>query len=65
MTGAVGHKRVPNEFIEDTRVPLPALKEQRRIVAVLDHAFQWIEQARVNTKKSLDNCRQLLRSAIG
>lgn len=35
MSGAVGHKRVPKELIENLTVPLPPLEEQRRIVALL------------------------------
>ncbi len=35
MNGAVGHKRVPKEFIEELEIPLPPLLEQKRIVAIL------------------------------
>lgn len=36
MKGAVGHKRVSKEFVEDSGILLPSLKEQKRIVAKLD-----------------------------
>lgn len=36
MTGAVGQRRVPRQFLEDTELPLPPLAEQKRIVAKLD-----------------------------
>lgn len=36
MTGAVGQRRVPRQFLESTRLPLPPLAEQKRIVTKLD-----------------------------
>lgn len=36
MTGAVGHRRVPKEFIETCSIPVPPLVEQERIVGTLD-----------------------------
>ena len=36
MTGSGGQRRVPEAFIADLAVPLPALAEQRRIAEVLD-----------------------------
>jgi type I restriction enzyme, S subunit len=37
MTGSVGQKRVPVDFINDAEIPLPPLAEQERIVNVLNH----------------------------
>lgn len=36
MTGAVGQRRVPRQFLENTELPTPPLAEQKRIVAKLD-----------------------------
>ena len=36
MTGVVGHRRVPKQFILNTEIPLPPLNEQRRIVAKIE-----------------------------
>ncbi len=36
MTGAVGQRRVPRQFLETTSLSLPPLNEQKRIVAKLD-----------------------------
>ena len=59
MTGAVGHKRVPKEFVESYSIPLPPLPEQRRIVAILDEAFEGIATAKANADKNLQNAREL------
>lgn len=64
MTGAVGHKRVAKEFIESYPIPLPALPEQRRIVAILDEAFEAIATAKANAEKNLQNARDLFESAL-
>ncbi|GGD68414.1 restriction endonuclease subunit S [Lacimicrobium alkaliphilum] len=62
MTGAVGHKRVPKEFIENHKIPLPEPEEQKRIVAILDEAFAGIDTAIANTEKNLTNARELFES---
>lgn len=36
MTGSVGHKRVPKEYLNECILPLPPLEEQTRIVDKLD-----------------------------
>ena len=36
MTGSVGQKRVPVDFLKETILPLPPLNEQRRIAAKLE-----------------------------
>ena len=38
MTGSGGQRRVPASFLADLTVPLPPLKEQHRIAAILDQA---------------------------
>lgn len=35
MTGSAGQKRVPTDFIETYKIPLPPIAEQRRIAAIL------------------------------
>ena len=64
MTGAVGHKRVPKDFIEDTEIPLPSISEQKRIVAILDQAFADIDKARALTEQNLKNARELFESYL-
>ncbi|MDC1341379.1 restriction endonuclease subunit S [Oceanospirillaceae bacterium] len=64
MTGAVGHKRVPKDFIQNTQIPLPPIPEQQRIVAILDQAFADIEKARANAQQNLKNARELFDSYL-
>jgi type I restriction enzyme S subunit len=47
-----------------TRVPLPPLPEQQRVVAILDEAFEAIATAKANTEKNLQNARTLFESHL-
>ena len=38
MTGSGGQRRVPVQFLQKLRIPLPPLEEQRRIATILDRA---------------------------
>jgi type I restriction enzyme S subunit len=64
MTGAVGHKRVSKEFIEDYPIPVPPLAEQQRIVGLLDEAFEGLATAKANAEKNLQNARALFESYL-
>ena len=64
MSGAVGHQRVPLEFIEQYPISLPPLPEQERIVAILDEAFVAIATATTNAEKNLANARELFESDL-
>lgn len=63
MTGAA-IKRVILKTIKASRIPLPPLPEQKRIVSILDEAFSVIDAAIVNTGKNLANARELLESYL-
>ncbi|MDP3337632.1 MAG: restriction endonuclease subunit S [Rhodoferax sp.] len=64
MTGAVGHKRVAKDFIEAYPIPIPPLPEQRRIVTLLDEAFDGIATAKANAEKNLQNARAIFESRL-
>ena len=64
MTGAVGHKRIPKDFYEDSKIPIPPLSEQKQIVAILDKAFAAIDQAKVNIEKNIQNAKELFQSKL-
>lgn len=45
-------------------IPLPPLPDQKRIVAILDEAFEGIDTAIANTERNLANARALFESAV-
>lgn len=64
MGGAVGQQRLPREFVEQSEIPLPPLPEQRRIVDLLDRAFEGLAVAAANAEKNLKNARELFESHL-
>jgi len=64
MGGAVGQQRVPKEFIESYPIPVPPLLEQKRIVGILDEAFEGIATAKANAEKNFQNARALFESRL-
>ncbi|MCO6466736.1 MAG: restriction endonuclease subunit S [Bradyrhizobiaceae bacterium] len=52
------------DFVKTLQIPLPPLPEQRRIVALLDEAFAAIDQAIENTKKNIENAKELFDSYL-
>ncbi len=64
MSGAVGHKRISNDFIESCPILVPPLSEQQRIVGILDQGFESISAAKANAEKNLQNARSLFESHL-
>lgn len=50
--------------IENIQVFLPPLIEQKRIVAILDQAFEAIAKARANAEQNLKNAKELFESYL-
>jgi len=50
--------------LQSLHVHLPPIKEQKRIVAILDEAFAGIDTAIANTEKNLANARELFESYL-
>ena len=51
-------------FIKDLEIPLPPIREQKRIVAVLDEEFAAVGKAKENAEKNLANARELFESYL-
>ncbi len=60
-TGAT-FKELSSGKLKEVPFRFPPLLEQRRIVAILDEAFEAIATAKANTKKNLRNARELFKS---
>jgi len=57
-------KRISRARLGQVAVPLAPLKEQRRIVAILDEAFEGIATAKANAERNLQNARDLFESHL-
>jgi type I restriction enzyme S subunit len=55
MTGAVGQKRVPLTFLQQSELPLPPINEQRRIVAEIEKQFSRLDEAVANLRRVKTN----------
>ena len=51
-------------FVRSLQAPVPPLAEQRRIVGVLDEAFEEIATAKANAEKNLQNARAVFESHL-
>ncbi|MCE5336158.1 MAG: restriction endonuclease subunit S [Desulfobacteraceae bacterium] len=51
-------------LLKEIKMPLPPLSEQRRIVGILDEAFDAIATAKANAEKNLRNARELFESHL-
>lgn len=63
MSGAVGQKRVPSNYLFSYEFLLPPTREQERIVAKLDTAFLRLERAENAAKRAKERLKKY-RSAV-
>jgi type I restriction enzyme S subunit len=63
MTGAVGQKRVPLPFLEETLIPVPVFDDQKRIVAEIEKQFSRLDEAVANLKRVKANLKRY-KSAV-
>jgi restriction endonuclease S subunit len=66
MTGDTGNDRrgLNMILIKSIEIPIPPLPEQKRIVGILDEAFDGIATAKANAEKNLQNARALFESHL-
>ncbi|MEA5535266.1 restriction endonuclease subunit S [Crocosphaera sp. XPORK-15E] len=60
----VRQKNLNLQKIKNIKIPLPPLEEQKRIVTILDEAFEGIDKAILNTQKNLTNAREIFESYL-
>ncbi|MBK6555836.1 MAG: restriction endonuclease subunit S [Comamonadaceae bacterium] len=56
--------RVTLSVVRELPIAVPPLAEQRRIVAILDEAFEGIATAKANAEKNLRNAREVFESHL-
>jgi type I restriction enzyme S subunit len=54
--------QITKYMLDDVKVPLPPLSEQKRIVEILDETFAAIDKAKANIEKNLQNAKELFES---
>jgi type I restriction enzyme S subunit len=64
LQGGATRPRVQISAVRDLPISAPSLKEQQRIVAILDEAFAGIATATANAEKNLKNARELFESTL-
>jgi type I restriction enzyme S subunit len=61
---STGIRNLDGDAYKAIKISFPPLPEQKRIVAILDEAFEGIDTAVANTEKNLANARELFDSYI-
>ena len=65
MSGAVGHKRVAKDWIENYLIPFPkSIKEQQTIVRQLDALRAETQKLEGVCQKKLDDLEELKKSVL-
>ena len=62
-TGAA-QKIISKKLIEDTKIPIPKLSEQKRIVEKLDTCMEQIDKAIKNVEQNIQNVEDLFQSQL-
>jgi type I restriction enzyme, S subunit len=57
-------QKLNQEKLRSVEIPLPPLSEQKRILKILDEAFEKIEKAKEDTEKNLKNSKELFESYL-
>src|SRR5690606_31182161 len=52
------------KILKTIPIPLPPLREQQRIVSILDECFTAIDKAKANAEQNLQNAKELFESYL-
>lgn len=64
MTGAVGQKRVPADYLRDCEIPVPTLAEQKRIVAEIGSRFERADALEAAVDRALSDAEKLKQAVL-
>lgn len=64
MTGAVGQKRVPADYLRDYEIPVPTLAEQERIVAEIESRFERADALETTVDRALNDAEKLKQAVL-
>ncbi len=64
FVSGMAQPKLNQKSLNSIQVPFPPLPEQKRIVGILDKAFDGISQAVANAEKNLTNARELFESYL-
>ena len=55
---------IKNSDVLDIQIPTPSIKEQQRVINILDEAFAVIANAKANAEQNLQNAKELFESYL-
>jgi len=64
MTGAVGLRRVPKQFIENHDIPLPPVEEQKKIIQEIESRLSVADKMEESINQSLQQAEALRQSIL-
>lgn len=64
QSNSTGIRNLDLNVYKEIEIPIPPLSEQKRIVKILDEAFEKIEKAKENTENNLKNSKELFESYL-
>ena len=64
MTGAVGQKRIPADYLRDYIIPVPTLDEQERIVAEIERRFEQADELEKAVNAALADAEKMKQAIL-
>ncbi len=64
VISGVAQPQITRKSLSPVEISIPSAEEQRKIVAILDEAFEGIDRARANTAANIENSEFLRRSLL-